>query len=785
LGDAPAIWADTPLTRRMDLLTQQLETRRKEFHIPGMAIAVVKDDQVVLARGFGLADIDKKREVTPETVFAIGSTTKAFTATAIGMLVDEGKMQWDDPVTRHLPYFQLPVDSQDNQAEVTIRDLLCHRTGFTRMGVLWASGNASREEILRTAAGAKPWRPFRKECLYCNVTFMAAGEAAGAAAGSNWDDLVAQRIFAPLGMQDTNTTFAEMQAHPNRSLGYTWDEETEGFKQVPLRRIDSVAPAGAINSNVVDMAQWIRFQLSHGKAEGKRLISEKQLNETWSKQIKMAGSVDYGLGWMLQKIDGKRVVEHGGSIDGFAAEVGLFVEDNLGFVLLTNVTATPLQQLSLRIVAETMLGSVDAEPDSESTEKESDFDQFVGKYVANFGPFKDARFTVQTKNGKLAVDVPGQMLFELKQPDADGKRQFAITDQIAVSFERDRAGAVAAMKLYQSGLEFELPREGTSQKSELDREAVQKYLGNYRYDKDLQFNVTVVNDRLAVDIPGKTVFELHPPNDDGEWVFRATAQRAVKFVTEGEDVKSMIYVREDGESRELPRIDGATDADLPTVAQVLKLTNSAQRGAVFDRLKSLRLTASVRLEHSGVGGTSTFYSLGDDRIRFDFDLGRFGKTSKIINGKRGWTESNLQASEALTGEQLAQTWLEAPDVLFGDWRQFFDDISVDQVTEINGRKTIVVKLVAESILPITAYVDAESGDLVRSEMRIRPPLLAGLTIPVVVDHEDFREVNGLRMPWRSISSNDFSGRIVAQTDKVETDIEIDEELFTIPPPRAK
>jgi len=192
------------LEQRLDLLVEQLEQQRQSLHIPGMAIAVVKDDELVLAHGFGVTNIETETAVTPETIFAIGSSTKAFTATLVGMLVDEGKMDWDDPITEYLPYCEFDIDSEDENAEVTIRDLLSHRTGFVRMGLLFASGKIPREEVLHDATAAEPFAGFREKFYYSNVMYMAGGIAAEKAAGTDWDTLIADRIFEPLGMESTS-----------------------------------------------------------------------------------------------------------------------------------------------------------------------------------------------------------------------------------------------------------------------------------------------------------------------------------------------------------------------------------------------------------------------------------------------------------------------------------------------------------------------------------------------------------------------------------------------------
>jgi CubicO group peptidase (beta-lactamase class C family) len=343
------------LAQRLARLTEELETQRQELHIPGMARAVVQGDELIYSHSFGSADLESSKPVTPETLFAIGSSTKAFTASLIGMLVDEGKMSWDDPVTKFLPYFELEIDTDDPEATVTIRDLLSNRTGFTRMGMLWAGGTVTREEVLRTATRAEPFAPFRKKFYYNNIAFLAAGMASSAAAGSSWDELLAERLLTPLGMKSSSSSIRTAQSDERLSRGYLWKEATQEYEQLPMRSLDGIAPAGAINSNVLDMAQWLRFQLGRGTFGGQVLLSEAQLGETWSKQIEAGPGVDYGLGWMLRSVGDHRLVEHGGNIDGFAAEVAMFPDADLGFVLLTNVTATQLQATSPKLVAGDLL----------------------------------------------------------------------------------------------------------------------------------------------------------------------------------------------------------------------------------------------------------------------------------------------------------------------------------------------------------------------------------------------------------------------------------------------
>ena len=768
--------AGPPIGKRLERLVKRLEEKRVEYHIPGMAIAVVKDGKVILSHGFGYADVEKKTPVTPETIFAIGSTTKAFTATVTGMLIDEGKMTWDDPVTRHLPDFKLQIDSDDEDAEVTIRDLLAHRTGFARMGILWVGGKISREDILAAATKAKPYVKFRERFQYNNVTYLAAGQAVAAAAESDWDTLIAERIFKPLAMTSSGTTYEEAQADPRLSTGYLPKKEPT---PVPMRQLNAIGPAGSINSNVVDMAKWVQFQLAGGLAGETRLISQENLEETYAPQMEIDGGVEYGLGWMLREIDGRSVIEHGGNIDGFGAQVGLFPDHNLGFVLLTNVSATILQSLSNNIVGETMLGEWTEEALPTDVKE---FEPYLGTYIGNFAMFKDSEFKILVKNGKLAIDVPGQMAYELKAPGEDGKWVFALTDTIAVSFDRDDKDAVIGLKMYQAGATFELPRKGVKRKPDLSEKEATPFLGKYKYEDDLAFEIFFNNGRLAVKIPGKIESDLHLPDEDGKRVFRARTDRSVKFnLNENGEAESITLYRDGRDPRQMPRLEASDDepaTGTPGVEELLALRDVKGRGAAFDKLKSLRVSGEMTFIHAGLEGTYHLMLSGADQMRMSIDFGRFGTEHHIINADSGFIESTLKPSEKLTGKYLAQSRQQSFAILYGDWSKHFDDISVLPSEEVKGKPANVLLLKSGELPPIKAWIDAKNGDLLKSESNVMVSAM-DFEFTSTVLYEDHRETNGLRLPWKSIASNNLSGSSETVITKVETDVALDEALFEV------
>src|SRR5262245_40952510 len=290
----------------------------KDWGVPGVAIAIVKDDHVVFAKGFGVRELNKPAVVDEHTLFAIGSSSKAFTAASIAMLVDEGKLKWEDPATKYLAGFQL-FDPYSTR-ELTVSDLLTHRSGLSRGDLLWYGSEYDRNEVLRRVRYLKPTWSLRAHFGYQNIMFLAAGQIIPSVTGKNWDDFVRERIFTPLGMKSTNTSIKVLTASNDVATPHSKIEDK--VQPVSWRNIDNIAPAGSINSNVVDMAQWVRLQLGGGVYENKRLLSSAVVKEMQTPQtvIRLGGNMErlypdahflsYGMGWFLSDYRGRKIVEH-------------------------------------------------------------------------------------------------------------------------------------------------------------------------------------------------------------------------------------------------------------------------------------------------------------------------------------------------------------------------------------------------------------------------------------------------------------------------------------------
>lgn len=337
------------------------------WDVPGLALAIVKDDALVHARGYGRRELGRPDPVDADTLFATGSNTKAFTATALGLLVHEGKLSWDDPVTRYLPGFEL-YDPYVTHA-ITVRDLLCHRCGLaTWAGDFTAYGSIyTRAEVLQRVRHIRPAFGFRAGFGYSNLMFLAAGQIIPAVTGQSWEDFVAARLLKPLGMVRSTLSVQTLANAGDVATPHT--RAGERLVAVPYRAADPLAPAGALNSSARDMAQWLRLQLGDGEYAGTRLvdaavIEETRIPHTPMRLDPMARELfptrhfsAYGLGWFLADHHGRLLVSHGGGIDGMLSQCGFVPEERLGVVVLTNYDHHALHNALFSYVIDAYLGA--------------------------------------------------------------------------------------------------------------------------------------------------------------------------------------------------------------------------------------------------------------------------------------------------------------------------------------------------------------------------------------------------------------------------------------------
>jgi CubicO group peptidase (beta-lactamase class C family) len=329
-------------------LDAYIEKARADWDVPGLAVSVVRDGKLLVAKGYGVRTLGKPERVDDETVFDIASVSKSFTAAAIATLVDEGKMSWDEPLRRHLP--QVEFSDPYRTANVTIRDLLSHRVGVEQGNFVFRFTGYDTAEVLRRMRFLKEREPFRTTMLYSNLGYTAAGEAAANAAGVPFAELIRTRLLEPLGMTGA-TAGVPHTTSPNHASPHA---VIAGVQQpIAHTKMMSILPANAVNANALDIAKWMLFQLGDGSWNGKRIVSKEAMAEMHSPQIiipttegmRAARGVElfaaYGLGWNIMDYRGHKLLWHSGSADGMPVYTALLPADRIGVTVMVNTWGAP------------------------------------------------------------------------------------------------------------------------------------------------------------------------------------------------------------------------------------------------------------------------------------------------------------------------------------------------------------------------------------------------------------------------------------------------------------
>ena len=315
----------------------------QDWKIPGTAVCIIKNGKVVLMKGYGVKAITGTDKVDENTLFMIGSNSKAFTATLLAMLDAEKKLSLDDKVTKWIPSFALDNKAAGEQA--IVRDLLCHRLGFqTFQGdfTYWTS-NLTRAEVIEKMRHIKAVHPFRTNWGYTNAAFLTAGEIVPAVTGKQWEDYLKEKIFTPLGMNNTLALSKDFPSAPNKCQPHSIVDGK--LVTIPVGAIDNLAPAGSIGSSVNDMSKWILMQLNNGMVDGKQLIPAAALAQTRTPHSILGNGgvlfnkghfALYGLGWFLEEYCGRKIVSHTGGVNGFVTSVTMIPEEKLGIIVFTN-----------------------------------------------------------------------------------------------------------------------------------------------------------------------------------------------------------------------------------------------------------------------------------------------------------------------------------------------------------------------------------------------------------------------------------------------------------------
>jgi CubicO group peptidase (beta-lactamase class C family) len=345
----------------MESIERFVNEQLAAWEVPGCAIAAVRDGDVVLAAGWGRRDLETGLPATSDTLFAIGSVTKAFTAATVGALVDDGLLEWERPLRDFLPDLRLhdPVVTD----RLTVVDLLSHRSGLPRHDLAWLGHpDRSRAELVRRLRFLPLSRDLRQAFQYCNLGYMVAGHLVEVLSGTPWEDYLRTRLLTPLGMERSNLSVDNMRADPDHASAY---ERRQGvIVPVPPRPVTAMAPAGAVNSSAADMARWLLAQLGGGQIDGRAVMSPGTMARQHAPHMVLPEDPTfpastrhaYGLGWLIGQYRGHRLTEHGGGIDGFQTECMLLPDDGIGVAVMTNTSSSAMAPVLAYRVLDELLG---------------------------------------------------------------------------------------------------------------------------------------------------------------------------------------------------------------------------------------------------------------------------------------------------------------------------------------------------------------------------------------------------------------------------------------------
>jgi CubicO group peptidase (beta-lactamase class C family) len=335
----------------------------KEWSAAGVTVSVVEKNKVILAKGFGYKDYENKVPVTENTLFAIGSCTKAFTSSLLAFPLKDGKLDLDKPVNHYVPELRFIDDELTNN--ITARDMMSHRTGLPRHDLAWYGSTAKRDSLIYTIRFFEKTAPLRRLWQYNNFMFLAQGVLAEKLSGKNWEALIKEQLFTPLSMSSSNTSINDHVKAPDYSFGY--NEKDGIIKRMKFMNLDAIGPAGSINSNAKDMANWVMMWVNGGKYNGKEILPAIYYNQAISSQMVIGASLptkeqpdvffsNYGFAWFLANYRGHYRVEHGGNIDGFSSSTSFFPTDSIGIFVSVNQNGSPVPGIIRNTIADRLLG---------------------------------------------------------------------------------------------------------------------------------------------------------------------------------------------------------------------------------------------------------------------------------------------------------------------------------------------------------------------------------------------------------------------------------------------
>lgn len=760
----------TDIEKRLSAIEAKVEKRRQELGIPGVSLAIVKDGKTIMSKGFGYKDFEKKVPMAADTQLAIGSATKAFTGLSVLMLQDEGKLSIDDSPKKYLPYFK--INNPETDKNIQIRDLLSHSSGLNRTDLAMITGKLNRVELIKVVGDAKPVAGLREKFLYQNIMFTAAGEIVAEVTKKPWETFVPERIFAPLGMSNSTMSVKQMQKAKDYSFGYQYNFDTKETTKLPTRVIDTIAPAGAINSSANDMAKWLKFVLNEGELDGKRLVSKEGFAEWIKPQMNITpdGKVGYGFGWFVQDWKGKKVIQHGGNIDGFNSMVAMIPEENLGFVMLTNVSASSLGDELMNIVWSGILEDIKNAPLTEQDKKE------IGKYnmaAANL----DIEVTI--KDGQLYAIVPGQMPYVLENVEGRKYKLANAPDGFFITFKDGEA------LLEQPQGNATLTKIGSEKKEGKSNDSVKELIGVYASEKDEKNTINIK------DVDGKVslVVGTQPPyplveKAENEFVSPGLPEGFSVKINRSDDKKiaGLTLVQPNGEFG-FKYIGETEKNNKPAIStdELFAKVIEARGGEENLRKLNSRVTKfEMDFVNQGLIAKGISYQKAPNKSASTVTVDVFGKRiatmSEYFDGTQGGEYQSFARDEKYTGKRLEDVKFNNDFYNMLDWKDKLKKAEIIKTDKIDDEEVYVVAVEPKNASRIVMYISAKTFLPLRQITSIVSST-SSQTIPVTENFFDYKEVDGVMIPFKIVSTNIGMGEIIMTIKEIEHNVKIDDKKF--------
>lgn len=552
---------------------------------PGFAVAVVEGNKIIYAKGFGYRDYENRIPVDTNTLFAIGSSSKAFTCAILGQLRNEEKISFDDSPIEYVP--ELSFYNDELNSNIIIKDLMAHRTGLPRHDYSWyLFPTYDKDSLLLRVKYHEPFTGLRQQWYYNNFMFLAQGVIAERITGKSWEDNIRERFFAPLGMSRSNLSIEELEKSSNAAVGYELKEDSI-ISRMDYYRIAGMGPAGSINSSVNEMSNWLITWINKGKYKGQEILPEAYISEAMSSQMVAAAALpdedlpemhlaNYGYGWFISSYNGHYRVEHGGNIDGFSASVAFYPSDSLGIVVLANQNASVVPGLVRNTIADRMLevertdwskryldrklkakeeeAEAKAETASSSTANTRPSHSLI-EYAGSYSNPGYGKFHIALREDSMFADFPIKTFYlrhvhyDIFEPFEVTKTGIDTTDAgpLRFNFSTNNAGDVSsvAIKLEQA-LDDPIEFKHEPVTIDVDKATLERYAGEYEFSGTV-IKVYIKNEKtLYLFVAGQPEYELLPTGEH-TFLFKALDGFKVEFLeSEDESINEVMLIQPNG-----------------------------------------------------------------------------------------------------------------------------------------------------------------------------------------------------------------------------------------------